>query len=201
MIVKLKGFIEFGGDEYIDLDVNGVVFRVFISNKSIKKIYPSDSLISVFIYEIIKENERLFFGFLEYEEREIFSDLLCVQGVGGKMALNIMTKMEMNEIIESINTENSKSFLSVSGVGSKLANRIINELKEKIKKKSFGITSNISLVNKDNFNDLVSCLFNLGYSRKVCELTADKVINENKKMNLEQLIPVALKYLSKPKVN
>ena len=95
----------------------------------------------------------------------------------------------------------SKSFLSVSGVGSKLANRIINELKEKIKKKSFGITSNISLVNKDNFNDLVSCLFNLGYSRKVCELTADKVINENKKMNLEQLIPVALKYLSKPKVN
>ena len=90
MIVKLKGFIEFGGDEYIDLDVNGVVFRVFISNKSIKKIYPSDSLISVFIYEIIKENERLFFGFLEYEEREIFSDLLCVQGVGGKMALNIM---------------------------------------------------------------------------------------------------------------
>ena len=98
MIVKLKGFIEFGGDEYIDLDVNGVVFRVFISNKSIKKIYPTDSLISVFIYEIIKENERLFFGFLEYEEREIFSDLLCVQGVGGKMALNIMTKMEMNEI-------------------------------------------------------------------------------------------------------
>ena len=198
MIVKLKGFIEFCGDEYIDLDVNGVVFRVFISNKSIKKIYPSDSLISIFVYEIIKENERLFFGFLEYEEREVFSDLLCVQGVGGKMALNIMTKMEMNEIIESINNGNSKNFLAVSGVGNKLANRIINELKEKIKKKSIGVTSNISAIDKDNFNDLVSCLFNLGYPRKVCELIADKVVNENDKMNLEQLIPIALKHLSKP---
>ena len=110
MIVKLKGFIEFCGDDYIDLDVNGVVFRVFISNKSIKKIFSSDSLVSIFVYEIIKENERLFFGFLQYEEREIFSDLLCVQGVGGKMALNIMNKLEMNEIIESINNENSKIF-------------------------------------------------------------------------------------------
>ena len=57
-----------------------------------------------------------------------------MQGVGGRMALNIMTKLEMNEIIESINNENSKSFVTVSGVGNKLANRIINELKERIKK-------------------------------------------------------------------
>ena len=49
MIVKLKGFIEFCGEEYVDLDVNGIVYRVFISNKSIKKIYPSDSLISIFV--------------------------------------------------------------------------------------------------------------------------------------------------------
>ena len=201
MIVKLKGFIEFCGDEYTDLDVNGTVFRIFISHKSIKDIYPSDSLVSVFVYEIIKENERLFFGFLNYDEREIFSDLLCVQGVGGKMALNIMNKLEMSEIIDCINSENSKIFLTVSGVGNKLANRIINELKEKIKKKSFGITSNLSSTDKENFNDLVSCLFNLGYPRKVCEVTADKVISENSKMNLEQLIPVALKHLSKPKVN
>ena len=201
MIVKLKGFIEFCGDDYIDLDVNGVVFRVFISNKSIKKIFPSDSLVSIFVYEIIKENERLFFGFTQYEEREIFSDLLCVQGVGGKMALNIMNKLEMNEIIESINNENSKIFLNVSGVGNKLANRIINELKEKIKKKSFNISSAKVSVNKNNFNDLVSCLVNLGYPKTICELTADKVISENNKMNLEQLIPLALKYLSKPKVN
>ena len=60
-------------------------------------------------------------------------------GSWGKMALNIMAKLEINEIIESINNENSKIFLGVTGVGNKLANRIINELKEKIKKKSLAL--------------------------------------------------------------
>ena len=77
MIVKLKGFIEFCGDDYIDLDVNGVVFRVFISNKSIKKIYPSDSLISIFVYEIIKENERLFLVSHNMKKENIFRFTVC----------------------------------------------------------------------------------------------------------------------------
>jgi Holliday junction DNA helicase RuvA len=201
MIVKLKGFIEFCGEDYIDLDVKGVVFRVFLSNKNINKISNSESLINLFVFEVIKENERLFFGFNKYEEREIFSDLLCVQGVGGKMALNIMTKMELDEIVESINNENSKTFLSVSGVGNKLANRIINELKEKIRKKSFNIPQTNNSIEKNNYNDLVSCLLNLGYPIKTCEITAEKVINDNKTESLEKLIPVALKYLSKPRVN
>ena len=201
MIVKLKGFIEFCGEDYIDLDVKGVVFRVFLSNKNINKISNSESLINLFVFEVIKENERLFFGFNKYEEREIFSDLLCVQGVGGKMALNIMTKMELDEIVESINNENSKTFLSVSGVGNKLANRIINELKEKIRKKSFNVPQSNNSIEKNNYNDLVSCLLNLGYPIKTCEITAEKVVNDNKTASLEKLIPVALKYLSKPSVN
>ena len=201
MIVKLKGFIDFCGEDYVDLDVKGVVFRVFLSNKNINKISNSESLINLFVYEVIKENERLFFGFNKYEEREIFSDLLCVQGVGGKMALNIMTKMELDEIVESINNENSKTFLSVSGVGNKLANRIINELKEKIRKKSFNVPKAINSIEKNNYDDLVSCLLNLGFPMKTCEITAEKVINEYKTANLEKLIPVALKYLSKPSVS
>ena len=72
MIVKLKGFIEFCSEEYIDLDVNGIVFRVFISNKSIDKIYPSKSLVSIFVYEIIKENERLFLVFGVSRKGDIF---------------------------------------------------------------------------------------------------------------------------------
>ena len=201
MIVKLKGFIEFCGEDYIDLDVKGVVFRVFITNKNINKISNSEFLINLFVYEVIKENERLFFGFSKYEEREIFSDLLCVQGVGGKMALNIMTKMELDEIVESINNENSKIFLSVSGVGNKLANRIINELKERLRKKSFNVPKAINSIEKNNYNDLVSCLLNLGYPIKTCEITAEKVVNDNKTVSLEKLIPIALKYLSKPSVN
>ena len=69
MIVKLKGFIEFCGEDYIDLDVKGLDFRVFLLNKNINKISNSESLINLFVFEVIKENERLFFGFNNYEER------------------------------------------------------------------------------------------------------------------------------------
>ena len=60
MIVKLKGFIEFCGEDYIDLDVKGVVFRVFLSNKNINKISNSESLINLFVYEVIKEMKDFF---------------------------------------------------------------------------------------------------------------------------------------------
>ena len=135
MIVKLRGIIEGFSDNFVDLDVQNVVFRVFMTPMNINNFKENRENVEIFIYEILKEDSRVLVGFQNSEEREIFSDLLSVQGVGSKMALNIMTKMEMNDIIESINNEDSKSFVAVSGVGNKLANRIINELKEKIKKK------------------------------------------------------------------
>ena len=148
MIVKLKGFIENLDDHFIDLDVRGVVFRILMSNKNILKLGPIGSQVDLFIYEIIKEDSRIFAGFLDDQERDIFSDLLTVQGVGGKMAINIMSKMDSQVIVQSIHNEDSLVFKNISGVGNKLALRIINELKEKIKKKIHVKKINIS--EKDN---------------------------------------------------
>ena len=179
MIVKLKGFIEDWFEDFVDLDVKGVVYRVFVP-KNINKIFEKDSLVTFFIFEILKESERLFFGFSNKNDRELFSDLLKVQGVGEKMALNIMSSLDSEVIQQSIIVKNHEVFSSVSGVGAKLALRIVNELCEKIKKKqeSSKIISNFS---KTIFNDLVSCLSNLGYSQNICEKTAFEVISKNKK--------------------
>jgi len=136
MIVKLKGNIENFDENFIDLDVNGVVYRVLMSNKNISKIGAVGSYVSIFIYEIRKEDSRIFAGFLKEEERETFGDLLSVQGVGGKMAINIMSNLTNETIIDSILREDSKIFNKINGVGNKLAMRLINELKEKIKKKN-----------------------------------------------------------------
>ena len=187
MIVKLKGHIEFISEDFLDVDVQGVVFRVFISKKNIDKIENKDSMVTLHVYEIIKETDRLFFGFVNHKEREIFSDLLTVQGVGGKMAINIMSHLEVEEIINSISNANAKIFSSVSGVGNKLATRIINELKEKIKKIPFQNTPMSNTQNNTQLQDLVSCLQNLGYAYKVCESTANKVILENGEKKLEEL--------------
>ena len=198
MIVKLKGNIENFDENFIDLDVNGVVYRVLMSNKNISKMGAVGSYVSIFIYEIRKEDSRIFAGFLKEEERETFGDLLSVQGVGGKMAINIMSNLTNETIIDSIVREDSKIFNKINGVGNKLAMRLINELKEKIKKKNH--KKNIIIPGEKNsiFQDLVSCLLNLGFPEKVCETTANYVINNNQGKKLEELIPIAVKSLSNP---
>jgi len=154
----------------------------------------------VISFEILKENERLFFGFLNSSDRELFSDLLTVQGVGGKMALNVMSQLNSNDIEGSILEKNPDVFASVSGVGKKIAIRIINELFEKIRKKSDDKKVLKTDSTSTNYNDLVSCLHNLGYPLNVCEKTAVEVLRENKDVPLEKLIPIALNYLSKPSI-
>ena len=134
MIVKLKGRIENYSENYIDLDVTNVVYRIFMTDSNISALSEMSNEIEIFIYEIIKEDSRNFIGFNNQEEREIFCDLLSVQGVGSKMALNIMSNLSCEEIISSIKTEQISIFTKISGVGQKLAKRILNELKEKIQK-------------------------------------------------------------------
>ena len=116
------------------------------------------------------------------------------------MALNIMSSLDSQVIKQSIISKNQDVFSSVTGVGAKLAVRIVNELSEKIKKKEDNLKV-ISNFSKTIFNELVSCLSNLGYSQNICEKTAFEVINKNKKMNLEELIPIALNYLSRPNLS
>ena len=87
MIVKLKGFIDFCSIDFIDLDVNGVVYRVYIPQKNIEKIIDKSSQVSINVFEILKENERLFLVFLNSSDRELFSDLLTVQGLEEKWHL------------------------------------------------------------------------------------------------------------------
>ena len=198
MIVKLKGFIENLDDDFIDLDVQGIVYRILMSNKDIKELGSIGSQITLFIYEIIKEDARIFAGFLQNEARETFSDLLTVQGVGGKMAINIMSNLDNETIVQSIYNENNQIFKKISGVGNKLALRIINELKDKIKNKILNKKVIFSKENNTIFNDLVSCLVNLGFSQKVCESTASYVISKNQSKKLEELIPIAVKGLSNP---
>ena len=198
MIIKFKGLIDNVDDDHVDVDVQGVVYRVLMSSMNILQLGAVGTAITIYIYEILKEDSRLLVGFLRYSDREIFSDLLTVQGVGGKMAVNIMSNLDSEKIISSIHNEDSETFRKISGVGNKLALRIINELKEKIKKKVMNKKVLGPKPESAIFHDLVSCLLNLGFSQKVCESTASYVINENQDRKLEELIPIAVKSLSNP---
>ena len=197
MIVKLKGKIDNYSENFIDLDVKDIVYRVLMTNSNVEFFKETIAEVEIFIYEIIKEDSRTFIGFKNFQEREVFSDLLSVQGVGSKMAINIMSNLECNEIITSIKADEISKLTNVSGVGQKLAKRINNELKEKLQKK-FEL-SDFKISEKDQMtkNDLISCLVNLGYSAKISESTAIEVISKNADNDLESLIPIALKMLTR----
>ena len=197
MIVKLKGKIDNYSEKFIDLDVKNVVYRVLMTNSNVDFFKEITADIEIFIYEIIKEDSRTFIGFKNFQEREVFSDLLSVQGVGSKMAINIMSSLECNEIITSIKADEISKLTKVSGVGQKLAKRINNELKEKLQKKFELSTFKISEKDQMIKNDLISCLVNLGYPAKISESTAIEVISKNANNDLESLIPIALKMLTR----
>ena len=197
MIVKLKGKIDNYSEKFIDLDVKNVVYRVLMTSSNVEFFKEITAEIEIFIYEIIKEDSRTFIGFKNFQEREVFSDLLSVQGVGSKMAINIMSSLECNEIITSIKADEISKLTKVSGVGQKLAKRINNELKEKLQKKFELSTFKISEKDQMIKNDLISCLVNLGYPAKISESTAIEVISKNANNDLESLIPIALKMLTR----
>ncbi len=197
MIVKLKGKIDNFSENFIDLDVKDIVYRVLMTNSNVDFFKEITAEVEIFIYEIIKEDSRTFIGFKNFQEREVFSDLLSVQGVGSKMAINIMSSLECNEIITSIKADEISKLTKVSGVGQKLAKRINNELKEKLQKKFELSDFKISEQDQMIKNDLISCLVNLGYPTKISESTAIEVISKNANNDLESLIPIALKMLTR----
>ena len=197
MIVKLKGKIDNYSENFVDIDVRGIVYRVLMTNSNVEVFKKITAEVEIFTYEIIKEDSRTFIGFKNFQEREVFSDLLSVQGVGSKMAINIMSNLECNEIISSIKADEISKLTKVSGVGQKLAKRINNELKEKLQKKFELSDLKISEENQIIKNDLISCLVNLGYQAKISESTAIEVISKNANNDLESLIPIALKMLTR----
>ncbi len=196
MIVKIVGKVEAIGEDFFDLEVSGITYRIFVNKNFIMSSSEIGEILNIHVYEMIKEDLRLFFGFKSQSERNLFTDLLVVQGVGGKMALNIMSQLTYNQIVESIINEKNANFLTISGVGKKLSLRIVNELRERILKKNKDLEFNDYSIKSDkNLLDLVSCLENLGYPHKLSREISERVLSENNEKKLENLIPIALKYI------
>ena len=197
MIVKLNGSLDFINDDSIHIEVNGVVYRVFISTKDFKNLSKIGEAIEINIHEILREDARYLFGFLSLDEKLIFEDLIKVQGVGGKMALNIIGSLDVDEIVRTVRENNTINFTKISGIGNKVSQRLINELKDRIDKGLYNIQEDNlgSKLESSIYNDLSSCLVNLGYQLKICEEVSRRVLNQNKGIRLEESIPIALKII------
>lgn len=205
MIGKLKGIVDSIYEEYLILDINGVGYRVFCSNKILSSIEVGSSL-SLIIQTIVKEDAIMLFGFLNDYEKAWFETLCKVNGIGNKMALKIMGALTIDEILIAIESQDSKIFCRAPGVGQKIASRIITELKDI--RKTLGVFDNIeinidtnnnisnNLDNDTRLKDALSALENLGYQKNVAYNIIVSILKEREDIVIESLITEALKRIN-----
>jgi len=191
MIGFLKGSIEHLDRPFVFLDVNGVGYRVLVSDTVYAKLVKNEKT-KLFTYTYVREDDLSLFGFLELEDLKLFEGLITVSGIGPKTALNIFSFGGRKEIIDAIIKGDFSFFTSVPRLGTKNAQRIIIELKNKM-----GSGNDLDLSGKDLLEnaEVVQALKNFGFS--VGE--AQKVVREIKTegLTLDEKIKLALKNLGR----
>lgn len=187
MIAYIKGEVEITGDNYIVVEAAGVGYKIFVTNNTLELINNQKGEIKIYTYHYIREDTNILYGFLTREEVEIFEMLIGTTGVGPKIALSLLS-MPISKIKKAIIEEDIKA-LQVSGVGKKTAQRILLELREKIKSKYFIEEK----PEKEEDSLAVKALIELGFSPSEAKKRISFVEKEVKeKISTEEIVKKAL---------
>ncbi len=200
MIAKLTGIIDEIGEGWIIINVNGVGYMVFCSQKTINDSPKKFSEYSLFIETHVREDHFHLYGFDSLIEQQWFRILMSVQGVGAKVALAIQSNFDPFNLSKLISEQDKIAFTEVSGIGSKLAQRIVNELKDKVPQDLLSQTnfpSNLELNNRTDLVNAESALINLGFKKRDIDQVIQSIINKQEDIDLEGLIKESLKLLNK----
>lgn len=133
MIGRLRGVVEFIGEDYLILDVNGVGYRVFCSGKTLVSVNPGAN-IAFLIETHVREDRIHLYGFLSELDKVFYNELCKINGVGNKVTLKIMSVLSTDDVMLAVNSGDKTLFTQVPGIGPKLAQRITTELKGSINK-------------------------------------------------------------------
>ena len=120
--------------DYVAIDINGLAYKIFISLKTFEALKEIGEDEKLFIHTHVKEDDISFYGFKTENERELFRELIKISGVGPKLTLAILSTYNVKDVINIVLDNNSKLFTKVPGLGEKKAQKIILDLKDKVKK-------------------------------------------------------------------
>jgi holliday junction DNA helicase RuvA len=198
MIHYLKGKLSEKKPTYAVIDCNGVGYHLNISLYTYEKL-PNDEACKLYTHLSIKEDAHTLFGFVDEFERDIFLHLLSVSGVGASTARMILSTYPPQETFDAITSGNVGLLQRVKGIGSKSAQRIILELKDKLPKMdldSLDVSSTKKPIaaSSSQADEAVSALVMLGYNKAIAEKNIHKILSANDApLPVEQLIKAALK--------
>jgi len=193
--------------DYVALDINGLAYKIYISLKTFEKMSNIESTEKLYIHTNVKEDDISLYGFKTQNERELFKALISVNGVGPKLAIAILSTFNTKEIVDIILENEPKIFIKVPGLGIKKAQKIILDLKDKVKKLEFSeiINENSNTLNRNNTSsseillmkeDLKLALESLGYA----DTDVSKWIKNDeliKIKNISEAIKIILKRIQK----
>lgn len=209
MIAKLKGLVDTVGEDSAVVDVNGVGYLVFCSGKTLGKLAVGEA-VALHIETHVREDHIHLYGFLEVAEREWFNLLTTVQGVGAKVGLSILSVATPDQLLQTIAAQDKVTLTRASGVGPKLAVRILTELKDKAGKIALGgfapggVTQALAgsapmpQAAGGVMEDAISALVNLGYRRlEAFEAVGKAAREQGEDVDSSTLIRLALRLLGK----
>lgn len=189
----IEGKFDLKNPSFVIVNVGGVGYRIEISLTTYSEIKNLDNG-RILIHQVIRDDAHLLFGFWTAKERELFRQLISVNGIGVNIARMMLSSMSTDELIISIVKEDANELKKVKGIGVKTAQRVILELKDPLSKLDIDTVNTNTLSNKKHEEALLA-LQTLGFSKIIAEKALTKVSKHSPDLSVELLIKQALKVL------
>ena len=200
MIALISGLLKYKSPNYVVVDVHGVGYRLVVPLTTFYELPDAGQSVALNVHTHVKQDGINLFGFYTSEERDIFQLLLGVTGIGPKLAINILSGIAAGDLRRAVSQGNLKRLVAIPGVGKKMAERIILELRDKMLKLVAPDAETVVRTESaldELVNDALSALINLGYRNQAAEEALAKVCREAPgNLTLDLLLKNALKLLA-----
>jgi len=189
MIAHLSGELASTGDRWVVIDIGGVGYRVQVTEPTLQDLVATEGRVMVHTYMVVRDDDIQLYGFSHPRERELFTILIGVTGIGPQTAMNILSRISFEDFAIAILSDDEKVLTRIPGIGPKSAKRLILELKDKMKKCAATLPGGRS---RAEACDAVSALVSLGFSEREAEEAVNAIIADLPAPTVQDLIRASL---------
>lgn len=195
MLGYIKGILTYVNEDSVILDNHGIGYLIKTTRTFLERAPKSGSEITLFVYMYVREDEVSLYGFLKTEELEVFKMLIGISGVGPRAAISVLSTLSVDELSMAVLSNDAKAISKANGIGAKGANRIIIDLKDKLKledMRGYREDGEMSDGSQDGLGEVAMALVSLGYSNLEA-MRAVRAVENYEDLDTQALLKAALK--------